>query len=39
MIKIITQQAKPMENPNIYDIKSITIGDPKISRELDKSIR
>ena len=37
--KIITQEPKPFENPNIGDIKSVTIKHPKTSRKLSKTIR
>ena len=37
--KIITQQPKTLENPDIIDIKSVTIQHPKTSYELSKTIR
>ena len=36
---IITQQPKTLENPNIIDIKSVTIEHPKTSNKLSKTIR
>ena len=38
MIKNITQQPKTSENPNIVDIKSITIEHSKTSCRLSKTI-
>ena len=37
--KIITQQPETIENPNIIDIKSVTIKHPKTSHKLSKTIR
>ena len=37
--KIITQHSKPIEIPNVADIESVTIGHPKISHELSKTLR
>ena len=37
--KIITQQSKTIENPNIIDIKSVNIEHPKTSGKLSKGIR
>ena len=37
--KIITQQVKVIENPNIVDIKSFIIEPPKTSHKLFKTIR
>ena len=37
--KIITQQPKTFENPNIVDIKSVIIEHPKTSHKLSKTIR
>ena len=37
--KIITQQPKTLEKPNIIDIKSVTIENLKTSRESFKTIR
>ena len=36
--KIITQQKKTFENPNVIDIKPVTIEYPKTSRKLSKII-
>ena len=35
--KIITQQLKALENPNIIDIKSVIIEHPKTSHKLSKT--
>ena len=37
--KIITQQPKSIENPNIIDIKSVPIEHPKTLHKLSKTIR
>ena len=37
--KIIAQQAKTIENPNIVDIRSAIIKHPKTSHKLSKSIK
>ena len=37
--KIITQKPKAIENPNIFDMKSVTIEYLKTSRKLSKTIR
>ena len=37
--KIISQQSKPTENPNIIDIKSVTAENPRTSLKLSKTIR
>ena len=37
--KIIIQQPKALEIPNIVDIKSVTIENPKTSHKLSKTIR
>ena len=37
--KIITQQLKATEKPNIIDIKSVTIENPKTSCKWSKTIR
>ena len=37
--KIITQQLKATENPNIVGIKSVIIEHPKTSHKLSKTIR
>ena len=37
--KIVTQQVKAIENPNIVDIKAVIIEHPKTSRKLSKTIR
>ena len=37
--KLITQQPKTFENPNVLEIKSVTIEHPKISCKLSKTIR
>ena len=37
--KIITQQPKTFENPNIDDIKSVIIAHPKTLHQLSKTIR
>ena len=37
--KIITQQLKAIENPNIVDIKPVNIKHPKTSYKLPKTIR
>ena len=37
--KIITQQRKGIENPNIADIKSVIIEHPKTSHKLSKTIK
>ena len=37
--KIITQQRKTFESPNIFDIKSVVIEHPKTSHKLSKTIR
>ena len=37
--KIITQQRKAIENPNIIDIKSVTIENPKTSCKWSNTIR
>ena len=37
--KIVTQQVKAIENPNIVDIKAVIIEHPKTSRKLSKNIR
>ena len=37
--KIIIQQPKTFENPNIVDIKSVIIEHPKTSHKLPKTIR
>ena len=37
--KIITQHSKPIEIPNVADIESVTIGHPKISHKLSKTLR
>ena len=37
--KIIIQQPKTLENPNIADIESVTIEHPKTSRKLSKTPR
>ena len=36
---IVTQQSKTIENPNITDIKSVSIEHPKTSRKFSKIIR
>ena len=38
-LKIITQQPKTCENPNIVDIKSVITEHPKTSHQLSKPIR
>ena len=37
--KRITHQSKSIENPNVLDIKSVTIAHPKTSHKLCKTIR
>ena len=37
--KIITYQPKIFHNPNIVDIKSVTIDYPKTSHNLSKALR
>ena len=37
--KIITQKPKAIKNPNIFDMKSVTIEYLKTSRKLSKTIR
>ena len=37
--KAITQQPNTFENPDIVDIKSVTIGHPKHLHKLSKTIR
>ena len=37
--KIVTQQVKAIENPNIVDIKAVIIEHPKTSHKLSKTIR
>ena len=37
--KAITQQPNTFENPDIVDIKSVTIGHPKHLHKLSKAIR
>ena len=37
--KTVTQQPKPIESPNIMDIKAITIEYPEISYKLFKTTR
>ena len=37
--KIITQKPKAIENPNIFDMKSVTIEYLKTSRKLSKTLR
>ena len=37
--KIITQQPKSLESPNIIGIKSVTVEHPKTSHKLSKTIR
>ena len=37
--KIITQQSKTLENPNIVDIKLVIIEHPKTLHKLSKTIR
>ena len=37
--KIITQQPKTIENPNIVDIKPVTIEHTKTSCKLSKTVR
>ena len=37
--KIIAEQPKTIKNPNIIDIKSVTIEEPKPSCKLSKTIR
>ena len=39
LAKIITEQQKAIENPNIADIKSVIIEHPKISHKLYKTIK
>ena len=36
---MISQQIKAMENPNIPDIKSVTVEHTNVSRKLSKTIR
>ena len=35
--KIFTQQPKLMENPNIIDLKSVTVEHPKTSQKVSKT--
>ena len=37
--KIITQQPKTFQSPNIFDVKSVVIEHPKTSHKLSKTIR
>ena len=37
--KVITQQPKPLESPNIIDIKSVTIKHPNTSHKLSNTLR
>ena len=37
--KIVTQQPKTFENPNIFDVKSVIIEHPKTSNKLLKTRR
>ena len=37
--KMISQQIKAMENPNIPDIKSVTVEHTNVSRKLSKTIK
>ena len=37
--KVITQQLKAIENPNIVDIKSVIIEHPKTSHKLYKTMK
>ena len=37
--KVITQQLKAIENPNIVDIKSVIIEHPKTSYKLYKTMK
>ena len=37
--KIITQQLKSLESPNVIDIKAVTTKHPKLSHKLSKTIR
>ena len=37
--KVIIQQPKAIESPNIVDIKSVTIEHPKTSYKLSKTVR
>ena len=38
-LKIVTQQPKPIESPNVVDLKSVTMERPKTSYRLSKTIK
>ena len=39
LVMLITQQPKPIENPNSIDIKSVTIEHPKTYLKFSKAIK